>query len=77
MPVISGNRRLFGLDFYGDMLLREMLIGPVVRCMKMQLLPIREGTVNAFIPRTDYCCRRAVSYGTYLKYSSNLSIRFT
>lgn len=26
MPVISGNRRLSGLDFYGEMLLREMLI---------------------------------------------------
>lgn len=71
MPVISGNRRLFGLDFYGDMLLREMLIGPVVRRMEIQLLPISEGTVKPLIPRTDYCCMCAVSYGTYLKYSSN------
>lgn len=71
MPVISGNHRLFGLDFYGDMLLREMLIGPVVRRMEIQLLPIREGTVKPLIPRTDYCCMCAVSYGTYLKYSSN------
>lgn len=71
MPVISGNRCPSGLDFYGDMLLREMLIGPVVRRMEIQLMPIREGTVNPFIPRTDYCCMCAVSYGTYLKYSSN------
>lgn len=71
MPVISGNRRLFGLDFYGNMLLREMLIGPVVRRMEIQLLPISEGTVKPLIPRTDYCCMCAVSYGTYLKYSSN------
>lgn len=71
MPVISVIRSLFGLDFYGDMLLREMLIGPVVRRKEIQLLPISEGTVNPFIPRTDYCCMCAVSYGTYLKYSSN------
>lgn len=71
MSVISVIRSLFGLDFYGDMLLREMLIGPVVRRMEIQLLPIREGTVKIFIPRTDYCCMCAVSYGTYLKYSSN------
>lgn len=71
MPVISGNRRLFGLDFYGDMLLREMLIGPVVRRMEIQLLPISEGMVKPLVPKTDYCCMCAVSYGTYLKYSSN------
>lgn len=71
MPVISGNRCPSGLDFYGDMLLREMLIGPVVCRMEIQLLPIREGMVKPLVPKTDYCCMCAVSYGTYLKYSSN------
>lgn len=71
MPVISGNRCPSGLDFYGDMLLREMLIGPVVCRMEIQLLPISEGTVKPLVPKTDYCCMCAVSYGTYLKYSSN------